>query len=198
MTDILTHIYNACDPLRPASAEYYVRPAIKIAQRGTYAPFENGRRRLEEIVRERAGDVPLDRIIEPDALDFLITYSGGNVPDFLRFIQGAIENTDEPPITRKAARRALKWTIDIMAGSVRAAWWPKLAALHLSSNQSIDSMDQDMPDMLEMRFILEYLDGDDEGDALVADAPWYAVHPILRELPQFTSAVNELSGRSVA
>jgi hypothetical protein len=182
----------------PALATAYGRdplvlPMIKVARRGTYDPYEGGREHLKEMVQKRAGKTSLQDLIEPEALEYLITFSGGHVRYLLSFLQQAVTYIDAAPVTRKAARSALRETINIMAGAVRAAWWPKLAALHVSANQSIDNNDPDMQKMLELNFVLEYLNGEDEGDEIVADAPWYAVHPILRELPQFTAAVAALS-----
>lgn len=169
----------------------FVLPMIKVERRGTHAPYVAGNLCLRQLLQKRAGDTPLDDIITLDALNWLIKYSGGHVRYFLSFIQQAATYVDASPITMKAARSALKSDINLMAASVRKDWWQKLADLERSPRQTIDNNDLDFRLMLEQNFILEYLNGDEEqqDDDFSADAPWYSVHPIIRELPQYKEAL---------
>jgi len=171
----------------------FVLPMIKIEekppQRQRYNP---GWDTLHNILQKRAGDTPLESLIEKDALDFLIRYSGGHTRQLIMFIRSAISFMDgKPPINLHAAQTAVGDTVDLYS-RMKSAYWPKLAALELSDNQEIDSGDDDIKYMLQQLIILEYRNGGSRDNPFLRSIPWYGVHPIVRELPLFKDSVKKL------
>lgn len=167
----------------------FVLPMIKVEARGTHDPYERGRDCLGQILRKRAGDVPLDQAFTPDALDCLLSYSGGHVRDLMSFVRQACTEVKVFPIDLPAARRALGGTYNIFSVSTPATYWPMLARLERSPDQLIDTNDPHFGRMLETLAVLEYRNGAGSPNAAV---PWFAVHPIVRELPQFKAALAAL------
>lgn len=171
----------------------FVLPMIKIMERGTRKPYEEGRQALRDLVQHRAGDTPLESLFESEALDWLLTYSGGHTRDLMAFVQEACTYVDGPPITLQAAQRALGQTVSLYSTSIPASHWPKLAGLERSPDQDIDNNDPDIRQMLEQLTVLAYSNGGDAQDAFTPETPWYAVNPIVRELPQFKAALEDLN-----
>lgn len=168
-----------------------VLPMIKVAERQTHERFNTGWRTLEELVQRRAGNAPWESIIDRDALEFLIRYSGGHVRYLMMFLRNATALTDTAPITLKAAERAIGDTVSLFS-RMPLRYWKVLAALELSEGQQIEIENNDVKDMLMQLMILEYRNGEVGADAFNHNAPWYAVHPIIRELLPFKAAVEEL------
>ncbi|RYD85123.1 MAG: hypothetical protein EOP84_03480 [Verrucomicrobiaceae bacterium] len=167
----------------------FVLPMVKVERRGSHAEYEPGRLVLRSLLQRRLGEVRVEDVFTTEALDWLITYSGGHVRDLMVFVQQATTETDNVPITLHEARQALRQTIGSFSTSIQKTWWTKLAELELSSDQHIDSGDADFQQMLSQVVVMEYLNGDDAMDIFSDAAPWYAVNPIVRELRQFKDAV---------
>jgi hypothetical protein len=167
-----------------------VLPMIKVSGRETGTLHEAGRQALTQILERRLGTIPLNDAIEPEALDWIITYSGGHVRNFLTFIQSSATYTAAPPVNLAAAKRSMNQYIGILNSSIRAKWWPILVALDRSATREVDNNDADVREMLEQNIILEYLNGGNETDPFSKVSPWYAVNPIVRELPQFKTAMT--------
>ena len=171
----------------------FVLPMIKVEERGTHRPHEPGWRRLREILQKRAKGTPLDQVFTPPALDWMLTYSGGHVRDLMGFVRQACAEVADLPIDLKAARNSLRPAVAIYSTSIPAAHWPKLARLERSPDQQIDNNDPDSRTMLEMVSVMEYINGGGGADdPFTPAAPWYAVNPIVRALPQFKAALQAL------
>ena len=170
----------------------FVLPMIKVASRTGDVIFEEGRQKLTEILQKRAGNTPLDEVIQPDAVNRLIRYSGGHVRNLMTFVQSAATYVAAAPITVPAAQRALNQSVGLLSTSIRTNWWRELAILDRSPEHRIDNNEADMRQMLEQIIIMEYLNGPDDHDPFSSAAPWYGVNPIVRELPQFKSAIAAL------
>src|SRR5262249_46849524 len=153
---------------------------------------EPGRQRLRELLQKRAGESPLEQIFMPEALDWLLTYCGGDVRELMGFVQQTCTEADDIPIPLKAAQRALRRTIALYSTSIKAGWWRKMATLERSTYQQIDNSDPDYQEMLEEVCIMEYINGGEEEDPFNPAAPWYAVNPIVRELSPFKNALAAL------
>lgn len=167
-----------------------VLPMIKVESRGSHEPFSRGLECLRTILRRRAGEVPLEQIFEEPAIEWLLRYSGGHVRDLMGFVQRACSEVDRPPITLRAAQRALNQTVALFSTSISPARWAKLAQLECSPNQQIDNSDPDYQMLLEELAIFEYINGGQEDNPFDPAAPWYVVNPIVRELSQFKRAVE--------
>jgi len=170
----------------------FVLPMVKIHKRGKFdVPFEIGRKELIEIINLRLKNTEtlLDDVFEPDALEYLLKYSGGHIRSLIRFVQEALLEVDELPINFASARKSVREEVRSFAASVRENYWEKLAKLELSANQQIENGDEDYSKMLESLAILEYVNGDDEERD---DNVWYAVNPSIRLTIKFQEAVAKL------
>jgi hypothetical protein len=168
----------------------YILPMIKVEDR-RHASYASGYETLRKLLGKRLGEnVELDSAIDPDALDFLIRYTGGNTREFITRVQSAaVISSDKAPIDLQSAQHSISESVPLYS-SMPQAYFPKLAQLELSDNQSIDIGDSDVQKMLHELRILEYRNGDTATDPFNPAAPWYAVHPIIRELNLFKNAVE--------
>lgn len=169
----------------------FVLPMIKVIERATRAPYPRGVESIRAILQKRLGEVKLEDAFTPEALDFLLTYSGGHVRNLMIFVQNACTYTDTIPIPLRAVQEAVKRSIRSYSTAIPEAHWDKLAQLELSSDQHIPNGDNDYLKMLENLSIMEYSNGGDE-EQLTDAEPWYAVNPVVRELKKFKEAVDEL------
>ena len=167
-----------------------VLPMVKVIERGTYQPFTLGRECLKDLLGKRLGGRPLDGVFTTEALDFLLTYSGGHVRSLMVFIQEAC-TYGHLPITLQDMRRAVGNTVSNFSTSIKEDYWVKLARLELSDDQKIPNGDPDYLVMLQNINVLEYINGGEES-SFMTDEPWYAVHPIVRELQKFRAAKQAL------
>lgn len=173
-------------------ASPFVLPMVKVIERGGQRPYGAGVERLRELLQRRMGEVPLDDVFTPEALDFLLKYSGGSIRSLMSFVREAVTYTDGTPIGLPAARLAIRQTVRDYSTSIPEAHWAELARLDLSSDQKIPNDNADYLAMLESLSVLEYLNGGDEENPFGLAEPWYAVNPIVRELQKFKSAKADL------
>ncbi len=170
----------------------FVLPMVKVMERGTRAPYEKGNMFLRELLQKRIENHKLDEVFTPDALDFLLTYSGGHMRNLMIFIQRACTYTDNAPIALAAAQRAIGQAVRTYSTSIPESHWIKLAQLERSADQQIPNSDEDYLRMLENLSVLEYVNGGSENNPFAPAEPWYAVNPIVRELQKFQSARKAL------
>lgn len=190
-------------PLRLARSQYspqlnqlygslpMVLPMINVMDRRTRQP-SHGRTILRELLQKRLGDLALDEVFDSEALDFLLTYSGGHVRNLIIFVQEACNYAEDIPIPLNAARKAVRQTARTYHTSIPEHHWEKLATLDRSPNQEIPNNDEDFLTMLENLSVLEYINGDEDADVAFGSLQWYAVNPIVRELPKFKAAAKRL------
>ena len=110
----------------------------------------------------------------------------------LAFVQAACNETDEAPIERRHAVRAVQREMGAYATSIPERHWKMLARLFLSPDCFIPNDEPDSMVMLNMRSVLEYLNGGDEDELNDKAEPWYRVNPVVCELTKFKEAVKEL------
>ncbi len=180
----------------PTLLQYYgeclVLPMVKVFQRRNFdQPFEEGCKAFTEILKKRLEEIPLETAFEPQALELLIKYSGGNLRNMMRFIQEAVMSTDVLPITANIARKSIQPTVRIYASSINETFWTKLAALDTSADQQVNNGDRDSWMMLENLTIMEYVNGEETENL---DDIWYAVNPVVRETGKFIAAKESLAG----
>ncbi len=175
--------------LQQRYGEVFVLPMIKVIERATRHPYQSGIQSIRAILQKRLGEVKLEEAFAPEALNFLLTYSGGHVRNLMIFVQNACTYTDTIPIPLSAVQEAIKRSIRSYSTAIPESHWAKLAQLDLSSDQHIPNGDDDYLKMLENLSIMEYVNGSDE-DQLADAEPWYAVNPIVRELKKFKEAVG--------
>ncbi|MFL6216046.1 MAG: hypothetical protein ACJ74J_19340 [Blastocatellia bacterium] len=177
-------------PLEQRYGPALVLPMIKIFERDPHQPFEAGLSGLRSLLQKRLGGIPLQDAFTDAALDFLLTYSGGHARNLLTFVQNACAYTDGIPIPLAAVQRAIQQAARTYSTAIPDHHWEKLARLDLSADNQIPNGDNDYLVMLENLSVLEYLDGGD--DPFAVAGPWYAVNPIVRQLPKFKAAARTL------
>lgn len=185
--------------LRNRYSGLYVLPMVKIQKRDR-TPYSAGVVCLQTLLARRLEiEVgALAQIFAPGALDLLITHSGGHVRQLMSFVQESCTYTTDLPISLAAARRAIRQMVAIYSTSIPEAFWSKLAELDLDPQQQIRNGDADYLSMLHNLMLLEYVNGgDDETDLAAESGPWYAVHPIVRLLPKFLSALERVKQEQV-
>ncbi|MCZ6678115.1 MAG: hypothetical protein O7E52_12780 [Candidatus Poribacteria bacterium] len=168
----------------------FVLPMVKVIERGTRAPFSTGVECMRGLLARRLGDLALGEAFEPDALEFLLTYSGGHVRNLMTFVQTACTYAEGIPIPLRAAHRAIQQTVRTYSTAIPEHHWGKLAELDRSADQMIPGGGPDYLTMLENLSVLEYINGGDEDPFAVAE-PWYAVNPIVRELQKFRASAEK-------
>ncbi len=174
----------------------FVLPMIKIEERSpAHKPYPEGAEILKSILSKRAGTIPLNELITDEALKYLIKSCGGHTRQLMIFIRSAITWTQTPPIDLPAAIKSIAQTVDLYS-RMRESYWDKLAELELSPHQRIDSGDDDIKAMLQQLIILEYRNGDRSDDPIQSAIPWYGVHPLVRQMPMFLRAVEEIQGKT--
>lgn len=169
-----------------------VLPMIKVIDRDSGQPFEAGLECLRKILQKRVGRHVIGDVFAPDALEFLLKYSGGHVRNLMTFVQNACTYTDATPIPIAAAQQAVQQSVRTYSTAIQKDHWNKLAALDLSTDKKIDNGDEAFLAMLENLSILEYVNGGGEGPFEAAE-PWCAVNPVVRELQKFKAAIQRLS-----
>lgn len=170
----------------------FVLPMVKVIERKR-TPYPKGTNFLRELLEKRL-EKPLNEVFAPEALNLLLTYSGGHVRNLMAFVQNACTYTDVLPIALPAAQRAIQQTVRTYSTSVPEGHWELLAKLDRSEDQQIPNGDKEYLTMLENLSILEYINGGDDNDPFASATPWYAVNPIVRELPKFKAAQAALEG----
>jgi hypothetical protein len=172
----------------------FVLPMIKVSERGTRPPkpFQQGIDCLRALLQRRLSGHSLAEIFNEDALGFLLRYSGGNVRTLMAFVQRTCIYNTTLPLSLDAAHYAIQETVRIFSTSIPESHWAKLAELDRSPDQMIPGGDDDYLLMLDQLSVLEYINGGVQNSFDAAE-PWYAVHPIVRELRKFKTASDALS-----
>jgi len=169
----------------------FVLPMIKVIERGTRNAYQPGIDSLRALLEKRLTGLKLEQVFAPEALDFLLTYSGGHVRNLMTFVQNACTYVNDLPITLTASQKAIQQTVRTYSTAIPESHWEKLARLDLSADQKIPNGDNDYLVMLENLSVLEYINGAGDDPFALAE-PWYGVNPIVRELQKFKTAVLTL------
>jgi hypothetical protein len=166
-------------------------PMVKVFQRNNFEkPFDLGCKAFQSILERRFGDIKREEVFEDDALAFLIKYSGGNIRNFMLFVQESVLLVDSLPVSYQFARKAVQPTVRNFARSIRQERFEILADLHSSDDQQIDIGNEEVWAMLENLTIMEYVNGDGSTNL---DDVWYAVNPCAKETIGFKSALERKS-----
>jgi hypothetical protein len=211
LTGLLAHVIYTV-PLRLARAESeqlrqrygeppFVLPMVKVRERNG-KPYEQGLDFLKALLQKRLGGHQLEEVFEPQALKYLLHFSGGHVRNLMTFVQVACTHTDTAPIPLAAAQQAVMQTV--RSYTAPDIHWEKMALLADSPDQQFSSDDRDYLAMLENLSVLEYINGGDcltsESDDLFSFddrhvAPWYAVNPIMEQMTRFKQEMTKLRSK---
>jgi hypothetical protein len=168
----------ACEPV--------VVPMVKVLERDGKSFYEKGFGLLVDLIQKRLKDIPeigtvdIHDVFTQEALEGIVKYSGGDVRSLLHFIQEAAVNTMELPIEMEAVYQAVSGKVTTF--STTLVHWEKLRALEESSRQSIPNDDMDYQVFLRQGAVFEYMNGSENQSPFEKASPWYAVHPLVREL----------------
>ncbi len=174
-----------------------VLPMVKIFRRGTHESYPLGLQFLRELLEHRLNGAKLEEVFEADALEFLLKNSGGHVRNLMLFVREACTFTEQIPIRLRAAHQAISQTVSGYAVGIPETNWEKLVLLEKSDDQQIPNDDPDYSRMLENLSVLEYINGDGADDPFSSVTPWYAVNPIVRQLPKFKKTAQRLNSPNV-
>ncbi len=166
----------------------FILPNVKTEGREGHEPFDKGRAKLTEMLLKRAKKTPIDDVITPEGLKFLLDYCGGHVRQFMIFVRQATLETNVTPIDLKSAEKAVQKSVTMYSTTIKTEQWEMLAELDLSESKSWDNNDPARRELLENLCVLEYMNGGENETIFEAAEPWYAVHPIVRELRLFKTA----------
>lgn len=169
----------------------FVLPMIKVIERGTRRSYQPGIDSLRTLLEKRLTGLKLEEVFAPDALEFLLKYSGGHVRNLMTFVQNACTYVNDLPIPLSAVQKAIQQTVRTYSTAIPEDHWEKLARLDLSTDQKIPNGDNDYLVMLENLSVLEYINGAGDDPFALAE-PWYGVNPIVRELQKFKAAVQRI------
>lgn len=163
-----------------------ILPMVKVKNREGQ-PYESGLSKLRQLVERRLEGKSLDEVFEPVALEWLLTYSGGDLRTLIRLVRSASLEQESLPLNLASAQLATAQLSATMATAIRQEWWPILA--RLQTDGLVEPHDQATQELMEQLAILEYVNGDEQPDPFEAQVPWYAVHPVVQQLKAFKSAV---------
>ena len=172
----------------------YVLPMVKTEQRtNNHLPYGPGREKLTQLLQKRMPPgVALANVISDDGLSELLYYSGGHIRSLLRFMrEAALQANKILPISVKAAQKAIKGNVGVLAGGLNGTDYELLAQLEFGDSQEWDNSGERHKELLEQSYVYEYVNGGDE-DFLNEAAQWYAVNPIVRGLNPFKRALERL------
>jgi len=200
LTDIKTHvIYTVPLSLARASGNelmvaYGMEPIVlsnvKTEGRGTHHPWEPGRIALRELLQKRIDPYRLEQVFDTDALEFILTYCGGHIRQFMNFVRRSTLYTNSIPIPMDAAQDAVARAVPSFSTEMSKEDWRLLAELECDTMQQWDTKTPERRTLMDRLCVLEYVNGDRRQNMFNKATPWYAVHPIVRELDIFHSAVE--------
>jgi DNA polymerase III delta prime subunit len=160
-------------------------------------PYEEGRQELQDLIAKRVHRHASEAKLFPDVFESeavllrLCEMSGGHVRDLLRLVRTAFDYIDELPLTKEAVDLAITGTRDTYRRSVEdEKEWKVLA--QVSRDNILSGEAVIYRKLLFSRCILQYAflgaNEDGEADLLI----WYDVHPLIRGIQQFESALKNL------
>jgi hypothetical protein len=180
--------------LRSAYGDPEILPMIMVRNpENGYLPFAPGIEKVKEVIRKRinshAPELALDGDIfdSNETLEQLCLMSGGHIREVMHFMQAALNEIDEFPITQEVTQVAFFKGTESYRETLHQSDWKKLAELHISKSKRIDT-DDEYRKLLFDRCVLEYRYKDSTGKP----RKWNGVHPLLQETDEFKASVEGL------
>ncbi len=163
---------------------HQIVPMVRVIDREG-RPAAKGLQRMQDILAQR---IDLSMLCEAEAVDLLCANSGGHPRQLMALATYAIEHADEnaaPPITKRAAERAIGRLVNEYSRMIPEEHFDKLARVHTLKTVQNDA---DHQAMLYNLSVLEYTNG---------QPAWHDVHPVVLRLPKFQEAWQRESPSSV-
>lgn len=153
---------------------------INIRGEGRSAPTPSspGMQKLWEMILNRCkfAEVDINEIFDNESTcSYLCRMCGGHPRHLMMFIQAALNEVEELPITRIAAERAIRDYGKSLSREIPDDFWPFLREFDQPKNEiAKNSLHQ------QMLFYLHIFEYDDANGQ-----PWYEVNPVISTLPRF-------------
>ena len=147
--------------------------------------------KIKELIKKRVQKIAPNLSLETELFDTeetlkrLCLMSGGHVRDLMKMMREAVNQTQNLPITAKAAQRAITKERNVYRKTPGQDEWSILAKVSISHRILNEEKHRSL---LFNRCILEYRYFDDEGEM----QPWYDVHPLIKGIQEFKEAVADL------
>lgn len=167
-------------------------PVIKILWDSIYP---EGLNKLKEVIAKRVQKIAPDLdlatqvFVDNDNLERLCLMSGGHVRQLMQLIQEAVSYIDRLPITAKAVQRSITKLRDVYNRTVNEEQWSMLAKI--AQAKELENRDK-YRELLFNRCLLEYIDFDGDEEM----KRWCDVHPLIKDIPRFKTAWQELENSS--
>jgi len=179
--------------LRNAYGDYQILPMIMVRDpEQNHAPYGLGIDKVKEVIRKRIERYAPNLVLEGDIFDSretleqLCLMSGGHIREVMHFMQTALNQIDNFPITREATQEAFFQGTETYRETLHQSDWAKLAEIHRA--RRIVNDDQ-YRKLLFDRCVLEYRYKDSFGKP----QKWHDVHPLLQDTDEFQKALTDLS-----
>lgn len=167
-----------------------ILPMIQIRDRaGNINP--QGLEKIKELIVKRVTPFSGKLSIEEEIFDsaqtiaLMCKMSGGHPRELMRFMQIALDWTDQLPIREQAVQRAIAESRKIYRNAVDKEEWHKLAQVHHLKRIKHDNEHRSL---LFRRCVLEYCDLTQKEET----ERWHDVHPLILNIPEFQQAFNNL------
>ncbi len=148
---------------------------------GKVASETPGMNKMREMLEARCqyAEVDFTTAFETnESIEYLCKMSGGHPRHLMMFVQSALDELDELPITLDAAQKAVKKYGNSLRREIPADFWPLLR--EFDQPQSTIGNDERYKQMLYLLHVFEYMNGE----------PWYEINPVIRTLGPFGSATK--------
>jgi hypothetical protein len=178
--------------IRDAYGDYQILPMIMVRDpEQNYAPYELGINKVKEVIRRRIDRYAPDRDLEGDIFDSretleqLCLMSGGHIREVMHFMQTALTQIDDFPITQEATQVAFFQGTETYWETLHQSDWSKLAEIHRAKRVVNDDRYRKL---LFDRCLLEYRYTNSSGKP----KKWHDVHPLLQDTDEFQKALANL------
>lgn len=167
-----------------------ILPMIKIHDRSGNID-QKGLEKMKELIVKRvtqfSGHLSIEHQIfdSPETIALMCQMSGGHPRELMRFMQTAIDWTDELPISGQAVQRAIAESRKVYRNTVDKEEWEKLVKVYQSKKIEHDNEHRSL---LFRRCVLEYCDLIDEGEP----ERWHDIHPLILKIPEFQEALKDI------
>ncbi|TVQ53265.1 MAG: hypothetical protein EA377_08230 [Phycisphaerales bacterium] len=138
-----------------------------------------GMKKMREMLEARCqhANVNFSDAFETEATaSYLCRMTGGHPRHLMMFIQSALDELDQLPITKDAAQRAVRKYANSLLREVPSDFWPLLRLF--DEPQDTIPTDDDHQQMLYLLHVFEYMNGQ----------PWYEINPVFRTLERYRAA----------
>ncbi len=173
--------------------EPYVLPMVKVCSRGDSKEYQPGYGALREILRRRLGGQNPTDLIDEDAFKYLVKYTGGYVREFVAAVGKSARMARGQTITMNTVESVIANNYANYENGIKQNWLPEIIELRNDPLHRIDIEDNQIREMLEYHYILEYRNGFEDDDRKRRNTIWYALHPLVHDSEYLEHAMEALA-----